>query len=136
MRSIEECLIMSDLLNGPRFVIQQHEARTLHFDFRLEQNGVFKSWAVPKGVPDGCGVRRLAIQTDDHDLEFGDFEGEIPEGEYGAGRIEIWDSGTYLPIRCEADHIEFELHGSRCKGRYHLVRFPRGGERAWLLFRA
>lgn len=82
-------------LTDPRFVIQEHSARTLHFDFRLERDGVFKSWAIPKGLPERQGVRRLAIRVADHTLAFGDFEGTIPEGEYGAGNVEIWDRGTY-----------------------------------------
>jgi bifunctional non-homologous end joining protein LigD len=79
----------------PAFVIQKHEARTLHYDLRLEKDGVFKSWAVPKGLPEQAGIRRLAVQVEDHSLEFGDFEGEIPAGQYGAGTIEIWDRGSF-----------------------------------------
>jgi bifunctional non-homologous end joining protein LigD len=77
------------------FTSEKHHARTLHYDLRLEKDGVFQSWAVPKGVPEEVDVKRLAIQVDDHALEFGDFEGEIPAGEYGAGHVEIWDRGTY-----------------------------------------
>jgi DNA ligase D-like protein (predicted 3'-phosphoesterase) len=78
-----------------RFVVQRHQGRTLHYDFRLERDGVFRSWAVPKGVPEELGIRRLAVQVPDHALAFGDFEGIIPAGEYGAGKIEIWDRGSY-----------------------------------------
>ena len=120
----------------PIFVVQKHQARTLHYDFRLEKDGVLKSWAVPKGVPTEKGVKRLAVEVEDHDLEFGDFEGIIPEGEYGAGTVEIWDQGTYKVEEWLPDRIVFRLDGVRLKGRYCLVRFKRAGERNWLLFRA
>lgn len=87
------------LLRRLRFVVQEHFARTHHFDFRLERDGIFKSWVLRKPIPRTAGVRRLAIAVENHDLSFGDFEGEIPRGEYGAGRITIWDRGTYLPSR-------------------------------------
>ena len=118
-----------------RFVVQRHESRSPHFDFRLEHDGVFKSWAVPKGVPEVSRVRRLAVATTDHELSFGDFEGEIAEGELGAGIITIWDQGTYEAHRWEDDHLEFTLSGARLAGRYHLVRFHRDGEREWLIFK-
>lgn len=118
-----------------RFVVQKHHARTLHYDLRLEKDGVFKSWAVPKGVPEEVGVKRLAIQVDDHDLEFGDFEGEIPAGEYGAEHVEIWDRGTYESASWLDDETTFRFNGARLHGTYTLVRFPRGGEKAWLVFR-
>ena len=86
-----------------RFVVQKHLARTSHFDFRLEKGGAFRSWAVPKGVPERSGERRLAIQVEDHTLEFGEFEGRIPEGEYGAGKIEIWDRGDYEIVDWQED---------------------------------
>jgi bifunctional non-homologous end joining protein LigD len=98
--------------NG-RFVVQKHHARTLHYDFRLEREGVFKSWAVPKGVPETIGTRRLAVQVPDHALEFGSFEGTIPEGEYGAETVEIWDEGTFDLLEWTADAIGFVLHGRR-----------------------
>ena len=117
------------------FVIQKHNSRTLHYDLRLEKDGVFKSWAVPKGVPEGQGVRRLALQVEDHALAFGDFQGVIPEGEYGAGTIEIWDRGTYELQEWQDDRIVFTLFGERLKGTYNLVRFRHGRDREWLIFR-
>jgi bifunctional non-homologous end joining protein LigD len=121
--------------NRPRFVVQKHTARTLHYDFRLEKDGVFKSWAVPKGLPEKAGKRHLALQVEDHTLAFGGFEGTIPDGEYGAGQIEIWDKGGYDIADWGDDNISFTLHGARCRGRFRLIRFPRGGVRAWLLLK-
>lgn len=118
-----------------RFVVQKHAARKLHYDFRLERDGVFKSWAVPKGVPEQAGDKRLAIQVDDHALEFGDFEGTIADGKYGAGRIEVWDRGRYEVGDWQDDHVLFTLHGQRYQGRFRLIRFARGGPRAWLLMK-
>jgi bifunctional non-homologous end joining protein LigD len=118
-----------------KFVVQKHRARTLHYDFRLERDGVFKSWAVPKGVPDTIGPRRLAVQVPDHALEYGSFEGTIPEGEYGGGTVEIWDQGTYDLLKWSDETIEFILHGHRLHGTYSLIRFQRKGPRDWLLFR-
>lgn len=118
-----------------RFVVQKHSARTLHFDFRLEKDGVFKSWAVPKGLPQRTGVRRLAIQVADHALAFGDFQGTIPEGEYGAGAIEIWDRGTYQLHEWHDDRIVFTLSGERLNGTYNLIRFRHGRDREWLIFK-
>jgi DNA ligase D-like protein (predicted 3'-phosphoesterase) len=118
-----------------QFVVQEHHARSHHFDLRLEKDGVFKSWAVPKGVPEP-GVRRLAIQVDDHALTFGDFEGEIPPGEYGAGNIRVWDCGDYEPVEWAADRIVFDAHGTKMSGRFRLVRFRRGGPSHWLLMKS
>jgi bifunctional non-homologous end joining protein LigD len=118
-----------------RFVIQEHYARSHHFDFRLEKDGVLKSWAVPKGIPQKPGVKRLAVQVEDHDLEFGQFEGTIPQREYGAGSITIWDHGTYELELWAADRIAFVLHGSRVTGSFNLIRFKHGGPRDWLLIR-
>ncbi len=118
-----------------RFVIQRHSGRTVHFDFRLEKDGVLKSWAVPKGLPEECGPKHLAIQVEDHPLEFGGFEGEIPEEEYGAGTIAIWDSGSYdLHVWTEST-IRVTLRGHRVNGLYQLARFQKAGEREWLIFR-
>jgi DNA ligase D-like protein (predicted 3'-phosphoesterase) len=118
-----------------RFVIQEHFARTHHFDFRLERNGVFKSWAVPKGIPIKTGVKRLAVQVEDHPLEWGEFEGEIPSGEYGAGTVHIWDRGTYESREWKSNQIGLVLHGAKLQGRYELVRFERAGERVWLILK-
>lgn len=118
----------------PRFVIQEHYARTHHFDFRLERDGVLKSWAVPKGLPEQPGIKRLAVQVDDHDLSFGDFEGEIPPGDYGAGKISIWDRGDYDSVEWADDRITFTLHGHRLHGGFHLIRFKHGKPGEWLIF--
>src|SRR5438067_2033460 len=118
-----------------RFVVQKHRARTLHYDFRLEKDGVFKSWAVPKGIPQAIGPRRLAVQVPDHALEYGSFEGTIPEGQYGAGTVEIWDEGTYDLLEWSDESITFTLRGHRLHGTYSLIRFQGKGPRDWLLFR-
>jgi bifunctional non-homologous end joining protein LigD len=115
-----------------RFVIQKHKATHLHYDFRLEMDGVLKSWAVPKEPPTTSGVRRLAVQVEDHALDYINFEGTIPEGEYGAGTVEIWDKGTYTLKNRTDKMIEFTLHGSRLSGDYTLIHFK---ENNWLLIR-
>jgi DNA ligase D-like protein (predicted 3'-phosphoesterase) len=118
------------------FVVQEHHASHLHFDLRLESEGVLRSWAVPKGIPEKPGQRHLAVETEDHPLEYAEFEGTIPEGEYGAGEVKIWDSGIFEPLVWEKDKIEVVMKGDRLSGRYVLVRFRRAGEKDWLLFRA
>jgi len=115
-----------------RFVIQKHQATHLHYDFRLEMDNVLKSWAVPKEPPTQPGIRRLAVQVEDHELSYIDFEGTIPEGEYGAGSVEIWDKGTYTLKNRTNKIIEFALDGSRLKGNYALVNFK---ENNWLLIK-
>jgi bifunctional non-homologous end joining protein LigD len=116
----------------PRFVVHEHHASSLHWDLRLEHDGVLASWAVPKGIPLEPGTRRLAVRTEDHPLEYLTFEGSIPEGQYGAGEIRIWDSGTYDPLKFLPSEVMVDLHGGRLRGRYVLV--PTGGNR-WLLQR-
>jgi DNA ligase D-like protein (predicted 3'-phosphoesterase) len=122
-------------LHPLRFIIQEHFARTRHFDFRLEKDGVFKSWAVPKGIPTNTGIKRLAVQVEDHRLEWGEFEGEIPPGEYGAGTVHLWDRGTYESIEWKPNRIGLILRGAKVQGRYELVTFERAGERAWIIFK-
>jgi DNA ligase D-like protein (predicted 3'-phosphoesterase) len=118
------------------FVVQRHDARNLHYDFRLEMDGVLKSWAVPKEPPKKAGTRRLAIQTEDHPLAYADFEGEIPEGEYGAGKVEVWDKGTYELRKREEKEIVVTLHGDELKGDYVLIRTKYGKEeKGWLFFK-
>lgn len=120
-----------------RFVIQRHDARALHFDLRLEHDGTLASWAVPKGVPLRGGVRRLAVRTEDHPLEYLDFAAVIPEGQYGAGRMTIWDHGAMTPLTTGPDEWKFVLHGGVVDGEYHMVRTAgRDGREEWLLFRA
>lgn len=106
---------------GGRFVVQKHQATRLHYDFRLEIDGVLKSWAVPKGPPESTGIRRLAVQVEDHPVSYIDFSGEIPGGEYGAGSVEIWDSGEFRLENRTDDLIEFSLEGRRLAGPYVLV---------------
>jgi bifunctional non-homologous end joining protein LigD len=120
---------------GCSFVIHEHHARRLHFDLRLERNGVLRSWAVPKGVPEQPGEKHLAIAVEDHPMEYGRFEGTIPEGQYGAGTVAIWDSGTYETHRWDADTIDITLQGERLNGRYVLVKLKRTGKGEWLVFR-
>ena len=120
----------------PIFVVQRHDAKNLHYDFRLEIDGVLKSWAVPKEPPKKTGVKRLAIQTEDHPLAYADFEGEIPEGEYGAGTVEIWDKGIFELHKNEEKEIAITLHGQELKGDYVLIRTKYGkGEKGWLFFK-
>ncbi len=117
------------------FVLQKHQARNLHWDFRLEMDGVLKSWAVPKEPPTQIGLKRLAVQVEDHELDYADFEGDIPEGEYGAGKVEIWDKGTYKLLSRKEKKLVFMLDGEKLKGKYTLVQFGKV-EKNWLFFRA
>lgn len=117
------------------FVVQKHHARSLHYDLRLEREGVLKSWAVPKGFPEKTEERRLAVQTEDHPLEYSSFEGTIPEGQYGAGTVAIWDKGTYDVKLWDDDRIEFTLSGDKLKGKYFLTRFKKAGEHQWILLK-
>ena len=120
---------------GSSFVIQRHDATRLHYDLRLERDGVLVSWAVPKGLPFEKGVKHLAVQTEDHPMEYGSFEGSIPKGHYGAGEVRIWDNGTYDLLEWTDRKVSFRLHGTRHRGEYHMVKTARG-ERDWLIFMA
>lgn len=129
-----------------RFVVQKHQASRLHFDLRLEMDGVMRSWAVPKGPSYDPSQKRLAMQVEDHPIEYNSFEGTIPEGEYGAGTVMLWDSGTYEPEEgggiealrdgLERGELKIRLHGKRLDGGWVLIRMRRGrGRAAWLLIK-
>lgn len=115
-----------------RFVVQEHHASHLHYDFRLEMDGVLKSWAVPKGLPEVVGVKRLAVAVEDHPVEYIDFEGDIPEGQYGAGTVKIWDKGKFIFKERALKAMKFELLGKKLKGDYALVNFK---EKNWLIYK-
>ncbi|MBB2201324.1 DNA ligase D [Gluconacetobacter tumulisoli] len=128
---------------GHLFVVQKHAARRLHYDFRLEVDGVLKSWAVTKGPSLVPAEKRLAVHVEDHPLEYGDFEGTIPQGQYGGGTVELWDRGTWTPLHDVAEglakgHLDFDLQGEKLHGRWHLVRMaarPREKRDNWLLIK-
>ena len=119
------------------FVIHEHHASHLHWDLRLEIDGVLRSWAVPKEPPKAKGIRRLAIQVEDHPLAYAKFHGTIPEGNYGAGKVEIWDKGKYELKYKDDKKIEFILHGKKMKGTYVLVRTRYGSkpDKSWLFMK-
>jgi len=117
------------------FVIQEHHARRLHYDLRLEKDGVLKSWAVPKGMPETVEEKRLAVETEDHPMEYAKFEGTIPKGQYGAGTVKIWDHGSFEPKVWDEKIVEFTLHGEKLKGRFVLVPLKKAGEKSWLLLK-
>ncbi len=131
----------------PIFVIQKHNATALHYDFRLEMDGVLKSWAVPKGPSLNPKDKRLAVPTEDHPIEYADFEGVIPDKQYGAGPVIVWDTGTYRNITehdgqpiepgeaVRRGHISFCLNGKKLRGGFALRRFKTGDDEAWLLIK-
>src|SRR5437762_12046488 len=112
-----------------RFVIQKHDARRLHYDFRLEMDGVLKSWAVPKGLPWGQAEKHLAVEVEDHPIDYADFEGVIPEGQYGGGTVMVWDRGSY-----EVTEAENPLDGLR-KGKFHLILRGEKAAGEWAMIR-
>jgi DNA ligase D-like protein (predicted 3'-phosphoesterase) len=134
-----------------RFVIQEHQASSHHFDLRLEVDGTLRSWAVPKGLSTDPRVRRLAVPTEDHPLEYADFEGVIPVGEYGAGTVIVWDAGSYRPLgekderrtgknsdfagQLRAGHAKFWLEGKKLRGGYALTRISKGKDERWLVMK-
>jgi DNA ligase D-like protein (predicted 3'-phosphoesterase) len=117
----------------PIYVIQKHDASHLHYDLRLEFDGVLKSWAIPKEPPLKPGIRRLAVQTEDHPIEYATFQGKIPEGEYGAGTVEIWDFGSFRLIARTDKKIEVDINGKKLKGGYALIKFK--PPKNWLLLK-
>ncbi len=117
------------------FVVHEHDATHLHYDLRLEIGGVLRSWAVPKEPPDKEGTKRLAIQTEDHPLEYADFEGVIPEGMYGAGTVKIWDTGEFILEKEKDDEVLFELKGKKLIGKYALIKTRFRGKDSWLFFK-
>jgi DNA ligase D-like protein (predicted 3'-phosphoesterase) len=118
---------------GPRFVVQQHDATTLHFDLRLQTDGVLRSWAVPKGPSLDPAVRRLAVQVDDHSLEAGEFEGVHVGSRRGTGAVIVWDEGEIEELRDEGDHLSFTMCGEKLAGRFGLTRT---GGKQWVLVKA
>jgi DNA ligase D-like protein (predicted 3'-phosphoesterase) len=126
--------------NAPHFVIQHHAATSDHYDFRLEINGVLVSWAVPRGPSKNPRDKRMAVRTEDHPIEYATFEGIIPGGEYGAGRVIVWDRGTYtndspydMAQGLRRGHLSFQLNGERLRGGYALTRIRGGVDETWLL---
>ena len=119
----------------PIFVVQKHAASHLHYDFRLEMDGVLKSWAVPKGPSMDPAEKRLAVHVEDHPLEYATFHGTIPEGEYGAGKVEIWDKGTYQLISgsVRGGELVVDLKGQKLKGQFALIRMKQS--KNWLLIK-
>jgi len=125
-----------------RFVVQKHQAKNLHFDFRLELPdkidkgpAVLKSWAVPKGVPANAGIKHLAVAVEDHPVDYINFKGVIPPGNYGAGKVEIWDKGKFKLVDFGKNFLKLELAGKKLKGEYILTRFGQG-KKNWLIFKA
>lgn len=129
--------------NKPQFVVQKHDASRLHYDFRLEVNGFLKSWAVPKGPSMDPSQKRLAVPTEDHPIDYIDFEGIIPKGNYGAGTVIVWDNGTYQNLKedipmdnaIEEGHVDIQLDGKKLKGGYALIQTGKGNRKFWLLFK-
>ena len=120
---------------GNIFVVHEHDASHLHYDLRLEMGGVLRSWAIPKEPPEKEGIKRLAIQTEDHPLEYADFEGAIPEGRYGAGTVRIWDRGELGIEKDKENELLFELKGRKLIGKYALIRTKFKGKDSWLFFK-
>jgi len=132
---------------NPRFVIQKHDARKLHYDFRLEVNGVLKSWTIPKGPSTDPSQKRLAVPTEDHPVDYIDFEGVIPEGNYGAGTVIVWDTGIYRNLNkknghevkmeesIDEGHVDIWLEGHKLKGGYAIIRTGKGNRKFWLFLK-
>jgi bifunctional non-homologous end joining protein LigD len=146
-RTPEPTARISKSRGKPVFVVQEHHASRLHYDLRLEADGVLKSWAVPKQPTLDTSAKRLAVHVEDHPLQYAKFSGQIPEGEYGAGKVRIWDKGTYQNLLAsktppktvtegiEEGHVEVTLHGRKLKGKFALVRMNGGKNTNWLLIK-
>lgn len=119
---------------GKKFVVQEHHASHLHWDLRLQMNKVLRSWAIPKIPPRTKGIRRLAINVEDHPLAYAKFHGTIPKGNYGAGKVKIWDSGKYDLLEKDSKKILFHLHGRKLTGKYVLIKTNYGGKKNGWLF--
>jgi DNA ligase D-like protein (predicted 3'-phosphoesterase) len=117
------------------YLIQEHHATHLHWDLRLEMDGVLKSWAVPKIPPKEKNEKRLAIQVEDHPIGYAKFRGTISEGNYGAGEVKIWDEGTYELIEKNSKKISLEINGKKLKGKYCLIKTNYGNKKSWLFFK-
>jgi len=141
---------VSNYKNALMFVIQKHDASRLHYDFRLEMNGVLKSWAIPKGPSTDPKTKRLAMMVEDHPFDYRNFEGTIPEGEHGGGTVIVWDEGTYEPIeeikgkkeqeknllkQLKSGSLKIKLHGEKLNGEFALVKTHGMGDNAWLLIK-
>lgn len=120
---------------GNIFVVHEHDSTHLHYDLRLQMGEVLRSWAIPKEPPEKEGVKRLAIQTEDHPLEYADFEGTIPEGSYGAGTVRIWDKGEFSVEKEKDSELLIELKGKKLIGKYALIRTKFKGKDSWLFFK-
>ena len=120
------------VMRPSRFLVQEHHARRLHWDFRLELDGVLKSWAVPKGPPTELGIKRLAVEVEDHPLSYFGFEGTIPKGGYGAGEVKVWDKGFYVLELREPRKYHVQLKGRKLKGDYRLINFK---DKNWLIYK-
>jgi len=122
------------------YVIQKHQSSHLHYDLRLEMDGVLKSWAIPKEPPKEKGIKRLAVSVEDHELGYEEFEGVIPKGQYGAGQVKIWDKGYYELIEKKSNSIACDIHGKKLKGTYYLVKLStkpgiKKKNKNWLFFK-
>lgn len=122
-------------VKGNIFVVHEHYAKRLHWDLRLQMGGVLRSWAVPKGPPEEFNVRRLAIPTEDHPIEYATFEGTIPEGNYGAGIVKIYDEGEFILEEEKDNKLVFQLKGKRLIGKYAMIKIMLRGKESWLLFK-
>jgi len=126
-------MAIKPVISNNRFVLHEHYASHHHFDFRLEKFGVLKSWALPKGMPQKVGEKRLAVMTENHPLSYINFKGVTPKGQYGAGTTYIADHGTYQQLKWKPEEISFILKGNKYKGKYALIKLPKLGKSEWIM---